>query len=107
MCLYIITTGTLPFDEPNLPVMFDKISRADYPPAPWWSPELAHLIHHILMPDPLQRRVPPGTPHHVAGQHSWRSFAGLHVTPGKRLLCCESATTGRQEHKSLSGVYIF
>lgn len=55
VCLYIITTGTLPFDEPNLPVMFDKIARADYPPAPWWSPELAHLIHHILMPDPLQR----------------------------------------------------
>jgi len=55
VCLYIITTGTLPFDEPNLTVMFDKIARADYPPAPWWSPELAHLIHHILMPDPLQR----------------------------------------------------
>ena len=59
MCLYIITTGTLPFDEQNLPVMFDKISRADYPTAPWWSPELAHLTHHILMPDPLQRCVPP------------------------------------------------
>ena len=59
VCLYIITTGTLPFDEPNLPMMFDKISRADYPSAPWWSPELAHLIQHILMPDPLQRCVPP------------------------------------------------
>ena len=71
MCLYIITTGTLPFDEPNLPVMFDKISRADYPPAPWWSPELAHLIHHILMPDPLQRCVLPADPQHSPVQAAW------------------------------------
>ncbi len=58
VCLYCITAGTLPFDEPNLPVMFDKIARADFAPAPWWSPELAHLIQHILVPDPLQRRAP-------------------------------------------------
>jgi len=81
VCLYCITTGTLPFDEPNLPVMFDKIARADFAPAPWWSPELAHLIHHILVPDPLQRRAHPILPYPTPNP----MLAHLiHPTPSKR-----------------------
>ncbi|KAK9822215.1 hypothetical protein WJX81_007583 [Elliptochloris bilobata] len=90
VCLYIITTGTLPFDEPNLPVMFDKISRADYPPAPWWSPELAHLIHHILMPDPLQRPTAD-----ELREHPW---VAVDYTP-----VLETASTLGSPHSSRSG----
>lgn len=55
MCLYVLTAGALPFDEPNLGALFSKISRADYHTPAWFSEELAHLLHAILNPNPKER----------------------------------------------------
>ena len=57
MCLYVITAGALPFDEPNLGALFHKISKAEYHTPTWFSEELAHLLHAILVPDPKARSV--------------------------------------------------
>jgi hypothetical protein len=55
VCLYVLTAGALPFDEPNLGALFSKISRADYHTPAWFSEELAHLLHAILNPNPKER----------------------------------------------------
>ncbi|BDA49381.1 CBL-interacting protein kinase 23 [Coccomyxa sp. Obi] len=55
VCLYVITAGALPFDEPNLGALFSKISRADYHTPAWFSEELAHLLHAIINPRPNER----------------------------------------------------
>ena len=55
MCLYVITAGALPFDEPTLGTLFTKISKADYHTPAWFSEELAHLLQAIITPNPKDR----------------------------------------------------
>ncbi len=55
VCLYVIAAGALPFDEPNLGALFQKIARAEYHTPTWLSEELAHLLRAILTPDPKAR----------------------------------------------------
>ena len=52
----MITAGALPFDEPNLGLLFKKIQKADYQTPAWFSKELAHLLHAIITPDPRDRQ---------------------------------------------------
>ena len=56
VCLFVITAGALPFDEPNLGLLFKKIQKADYQTPAWFSKELAHLLHAIITPDPKDRQ---------------------------------------------------
>ena len=56
VCLFVITAGALPFDEPNLGLLFKKIQKADYQTPAWFSKELAHLLHAIITPDPRDRQ---------------------------------------------------
>ena len=51
----MITAGALPFDEPNLGMLFKKIQKADYQTPAWFSRDLAHLLRAIIVPDPKQR----------------------------------------------------
>jgi hypothetical protein len=51
----VITAGALPFDEPNLGMLFKKIQKADYQTPAWFSRELAHLLRAIIVPDPKER----------------------------------------------------
>ena len=60
VCLFVITAGALPFDEPNLGLLFKKIQKADYQTPAWFSRDLAHLLRAIITPDPKARFVPPG-----------------------------------------------
>lgn len=55
VCLFVITAGALPFDEPNLGLLFKKINKADYQTPAWFSRELAHLLRAIITPDPKDR----------------------------------------------------
>ena len=56
VCLFVITAGALPFDEPNLGLLFKKIQKADYQTPAWFSKELAHLLHAIITPNPQDRQ---------------------------------------------------
>ena len=51
----MITAGALPFDEPNLGLLFKKIQKADYQTPAWFSRDLAHLLRAIITPDPKAR----------------------------------------------------
>lgn len=57
VCLFVITAGALPFDEPNLGLLFKKIQKADYQTPAWFSRDLAHLLRAIITPDPKARFV--------------------------------------------------
>ena len=58
VCLFVITAGALPFDEPNLGLLFKKIQKADYQTPAWFSRDLAHLLRAIITPDPKARSAP-------------------------------------------------
>lgn len=53
--LYVIMAGNLPFDESNLPTLFKKISRADYPTPPWFTPDMTSLFKAMLNPSVKKR----------------------------------------------------
>lgn len=47
--------GNLPFDEPNLPTLFKKIARAEYPTPPWFTPDMTSLLKSMLNPNAQKR----------------------------------------------------
>lgn len=53
--LYVIMAGVLPFDEPNLPTLFKKISRADYPIPTWFTRDMTSLFKAMLNPSVKKR----------------------------------------------------
>lgn len=53
--LYVMVTGVLPFDEPSLPKLFDRIKRGIYRKPLNLSPNLLDLLSRILVPDPQKR----------------------------------------------------
>lgn len=53
--LFVIMAGTLPFDEPNLPALFNKIARADYPVPTWFTPDMISVFNAMLNPNPKKR----------------------------------------------------
>ncbi|KAM0991690.1 hypothetical protein ACFX13_010221 [Malus domestica] len=46
--LFVLNAGYLPFNDPNLMVMYRKIYKGDYRVPRWTSPELKHLISRLL-----------------------------------------------------------
>lgn len=55
MILFVMVTGTLPFDELSLPKLFERIQRADYSSPSYLSSRVVDLISRILVPDPTNR----------------------------------------------------
>lgn len=53
--LYVMLSGSLPFDDTSLAELFRKINKAEYQVPPWFSPEVSALLKKILCPDPRKR----------------------------------------------------
>lgn len=53
--LFVLLSGYLPFDEPNMTDLFKKISVANYSFPSFMSEDARNLITHILNPDPSKR----------------------------------------------------
>ncbi|KAL7503751.1 hypothetical protein ACHAXN_001499 [Cyclotella atomus] len=53
--LYVMSTGSLPFDEKSMPELFAKIRAANYRQPRRISPSLVDLISRILVADPKRR----------------------------------------------------
>lgn len=53
--LYVILTGYLPFDDRNLAVLYQKITRGDVQIPKWLSSGAQRIIKRILDPNPLTR----------------------------------------------------
>ncbi|CAI6009550.1 unnamed protein product [Closterium sp. NIES-65] len=57
--LFVLLAGYVPFDEPDLVLLYDKISRAHFKFPQWFSPGVKRLITRILNPDPATVCRPP------------------------------------------------
>ena len=70
---YAMVCGCLPFDEPDMDVLYDRIIAGDYDfsPAPRLSPDVRHLIRGLLHMPPEQRL----TARQVMGHRWLRSVA--------------------------------
>ncbi|GFQ05735.1 cbl-interacting protein kinase 24 [Phtheirospermum japonicum] len=53
--LYVLMAGYLPFDESDLPSLYNKINAAQFSCPFWFSPAATSLIHKILDPNPESR----------------------------------------------------
>nr|XP_027066990.1 CBL-interacting serine/threonine-protein kinase 24-like isoform X1 [Coffea arabica] len=53
--LYVLTAGYLPFDERDLPTLYQKINAAEFSCPCWFSPGVAALLLKILDPNPETR----------------------------------------------------
>lgn len=53
--LYVLNAGYLPFNDPNLMVMYRKIYKGEYRCPRWTSPELKHLLSRLLDTNPNTR----------------------------------------------------
>mmetsp|Transcript_10537 Transcript_10537/g.15714 ORF Transcript_10537/g.15714 Transcript_10537/m.15714 type:complete len:419 (+) Transcript_10537:178-1434(+) len=53
--LYVLVAGYLPFDEPTVTQLFEKIQNADYLLPPSVSPELQDLLGMMLVAEPCNR----------------------------------------------------
>eukprot|EP00759_Apiculatamorpha_spiralis_P008397 PhF_6_TR15428/c0_g2_i1/m.23936 len=53
--LFVMLAGYLPFDDPNMNHLFNKIERGEYRMAKHFSDEAKDLITHMLTVDPHQR----------------------------------------------------
>ncbi|CAN4096793.1 unnamed protein product [Withania somnifera] len=57
--LFVLMAGYLPFDEPNLNSLYQKILKASFSFPPWFSSSAKKLIKHMLDPNPLTRITIP------------------------------------------------
>jgi len=62
--LYVLCSGHLPFDEPQLAALFVAITQAKYRMPDHFSPPLKDLIRRILNTDPKQRATIEDIQHH-------------------------------------------
>ncbi|KAG0483582.1 hypothetical protein HPP92_011666 [Vanilla planifolia] len=53
--LYVLVSGYLPFNDPNLMSLYRKIYRGEYRSPKWTSPEVRHLISRLLDTNPESR----------------------------------------------------
>lgn len=53
--LFVLIAGYLPFNDPNLMVMYRKIYTGDFRCPKWTSPDLNRLLHRLLETDPGRR----------------------------------------------------
>jgi len=62
--LYAILTGTLPFDEEQIPKLYQKIKECKYSMPPTLSDEAKDLIFRMLQLDPMDRITIPEIKNH-------------------------------------------
>lgn len=53
--LFVMLAGYLPFDDPNMNALFNKIERGEFRMAKYFSPEVKDLISKMLVVDPDKR----------------------------------------------------
>ncbi|VFR00455.1 unnamed protein product [Cuscuta campestris] len=53
--LYVLTAGYLPFNDPNLMVMYKKIYKGEFRCPRWMSPDLKRLLSRLLDTNPATR----------------------------------------------------
>lgn len=53
--LFVMLAGYLPFDDPNMNALFNKIERGEYRMAKYFSPEVKDLISKMLVVEPDKR----------------------------------------------------
>jgi serine/threonine protein kinase len=53
--LFVMLAGYLPFDDPNMNALFNRIERGEYRMAKYFSPEAKDLISKLLVVDPAKR----------------------------------------------------
>ncbi|CAA2995542.1 CBL-interacting serine threonine- kinase 14-like [Olea europaea subsp. europaea] len=53
--LYVLSAGYLPFNDPNLMVMYRKIYKGEFRCPKWISPDLKLFLTRILDPNPITR----------------------------------------------------
>ncbi|KAL4189880.1 hypothetical protein AMTRI_Chr08g167680 [Amborella trichopoda] len=53
--LYVLTAGYLPFNDPNLMVMYKKIYKGDFRCPRWMSPDLRRILGRLLDTNPETR----------------------------------------------------
>ncbi|XP_031112620.1 CBL-interacting serine/threonine-protein kinase 11-like [Ipomoea triloba] len=53
--LYVLTAGFLPFNDPNLMVMYKKIYKGEFRCPKWMSPDLKRLLSRLLDTNPETR----------------------------------------------------
>ncbi|CAM8921576.1 unnamed protein product [Rhodiola kirilowii] len=57
--LFVLMAGYLPFQDPNMTVMFRKIYRGQFRCPRWFSPELVKLLRRLLNTNPEKRITIP------------------------------------------------
>ncbi|XP_020097524.1 CBL-interacting serine/threonine-protein kinase 12-like [Ananas comosus] len=57
--LFALMAGYLPFQDPNLMVMYRKIYKGEFRSPRWFSPDLIRLLHRILDTNPSRRITIP------------------------------------------------
>ena len=55
VCLWVMHSGALPFDEPLVASLFHKILRAEFVFPDYFSPEIRAFLSAILVVDPIER----------------------------------------------------
>ena len=90
--------GCLPFDEPDMDVLYDRIIAGDYDfsPAPRLSPDVRHLIRGLLHMPPEQRL----TARQVMG-HRWLRSVAAPPAMSLGLLCAVVDPACRQLLRTL------
>ena len=53
--LFVLLAGFLPFEEPSMSTLFDKILQANFTCPDWFSPAARELLTRVLQPSPAER----------------------------------------------------
>ncbi|KAG6538233.1 hypothetical protein ZIOFF_003345 [Zingiber officinale] len=93
--LYVILTGSLPFDDRNLAVLYQKIVRGDTKFPKWLSPGAQDILKRILDPNPITRINVTGIK-----AHDWFNQDYTSVVPidDEEDLCLDDTPCSIKEH---------
>ena len=54
--LYVLLAGFLPFDEPTMSALFNKIQKGEFSYPSWFSSEVRRFLDTIMVTDPAKVR---------------------------------------------------
>ncbi|XP_074586765.1 CBL-interacting protein kinase 1-like [Curcuma longa] len=93
--LYVILTGSLPFDDRNLAMLYQKIVRGDTKFPKWLSPGAQDILKRILDPNPITRINVTGIK-----AHNWFNQDYTSVVPidDEEDLCLDNTPCSMKEH---------
>lgn len=69
--LFVMLAGYLPFDDPNMNALFNKIERGEFRMAKYFSPESKDLIAKLLVVNPAERLTLEEVTQHPWFQVGW------------------------------------